>query len=182
MAAKSSTAAVANEFLKRSGREGTPLTPMQLLKLVYIAHGWHMAAVGNLLFTEEVQAWKYGPVVPSLFHEFKRYGSGRIDIPAYAPIAMANSTDFADLEFEIEAPFLPEEDRETSKLIDWVWGVYGHLDGWKLSELTHKSGTPWYVTVEKMKRENSGDWVSNLVIPNDLIKAHYVKLWEERNV
>lgn len=155
---------------------------MQLLKLVYITHGWHMAAVGNLLFTEEIQAWKYGPVVPSLFHEFKRYGSGRIDIPAYAPIALANSTDFADLEFEIEAPFLPEEDRETSKLIDWVWGAYGHLDGWKLSELTHKSGTPWYVTVEKMKRENSGEWVSNLVIPNDLIKAHYIKLWEERNV
>ncbi|WP_366513810.1 type II toxin-antitoxin system antitoxin SocA domain-containing protein [Planktotalea sp.] len=44
---------------------------MKLQKLVYIAYGWHLALSGKKLFTEEIEAWKHGPVVPSLYHEFK---------------------------------------------------------------------------------------------------------------
>ncbi len=38
------------------------LTPMHLLRLVYISHGWMLAIYGRSLFHESVEAWKYGPV------------------------------------------------------------------------------------------------------------------------
>src|SRR5215467_7486621 len=67
--------AVANEFLYLAKEERRPVTPMQLLKLVYFAHGWYLALTGERLIDERVEAWKYGPVVPSIYHEFKRFGN-----------------------------------------------------------------------------------------------------------
>jgi uncharacterized phage-associated protein len=34
------------------------------------------------LIDERVEAWNYGPVIPSLYHEFKNFGSGAITLPA----------------------------------------------------------------------------------------------------
>lgn len=67
-----SAKAVANEFLHLAKDEGRSVTPMQLLKLVYFAYGWYWAFADDRLLDERVQAWKYGPVVPSVYHEFER--------------------------------------------------------------------------------------------------------------
>ena len=49
---------------------------MKLIKLVYIAHGWHLALEnGKSLISEAVMAWKYGHVINSLYQKLKRYGS-----------------------------------------------------------------------------------------------------------
>ncbi|MCC7437458.1 MAG: DUF4065 domain-containing protein [Armatimonadetes bacterium] len=58
---------VGNSFLDIALKDGTALTPMKLLKLVYIAHGWHLGIMGKPLISDEVQAWKYGPVIPKLY-------------------------------------------------------------------------------------------------------------------
>ena len=52
---------------------------MKIIKLVYIAHGHYLAKNDSPLFTEKVEAWDYGPVIPSLYHEFKIYGAFPID-------------------------------------------------------------------------------------------------------
>lgn len=41
---------VANFFLDRAEEEGFPLTQLKLMKLVYIAYGWHLAITGEALF------------------------------------------------------------------------------------------------------------------------------------
>lgn len=42
------------------------LTKIELYKLCFFAQGWHTAWTGQPLFSEEMQAWKYGPVSPEL--------------------------------------------------------------------------------------------------------------------
>ena len=38
---------------------------MQLLKLIYVAHGWHLeTSSGNPLIQNKIEAWKFGQVIP----------------------------------------------------------------------------------------------------------------------
>ena len=41
--------AIANYFLEKAKAEGNSLTPMQVQKLVYFAHGWYLGLFGEPL-------------------------------------------------------------------------------------------------------------------------------------
>ena len=69
---------IANYFIEKSLDSGVDLTPMKLNKLVYIAHGWYLGLSDRPLIGEAAQAWKYGPVIPSIYHRFKAYGGAQI--------------------------------------------------------------------------------------------------------
>ena len=68
-----SAIAVANCFLDIADAQSRPITPLKIQKLVYIAHGWHLAIYEEPLIVELVEAWKWGPVIPLLYHEFKNF-------------------------------------------------------------------------------------------------------------
>src|ERR1700676_3931940 len=69
-----SALAVANWFLARAAADGKSLDPMKLQKLIYFAHGWSLALTDIPLIEEHPEAWDYGPVIPSVYHEFKLFG------------------------------------------------------------------------------------------------------------
>lgn len=121
---------------------------MKLIKLVYIAHGWHLGLTGKPLIPEAVMAWRYGPVVQSVYHQFKHFGSGQVTAPCGS-----------------KPPIFDEDSRRT--LLDRVWEKYGHLNGLQLSTLTHQQGSPW---------DNVYDGSSGKVIPASTIQDHYSRL------
>jgi uncharacterized phage-associated protein len=138
---------IADEILKIAKRKGVELTPMQLMKLVYIAHGWSLAILEKDLFSDRIEAWKYGPVIPVLYQATKRFG--RKSIP------------FELISDEEPSPLKTAE----QSFLEDVFDKYGHLDGIQLSSLTHKKETPWDLRyVPDMQ---------NIEIPDDLIKQHY---------
>lgn len=126
--------AVANYFLKLAKDKGNSLTPMKLQKLVFFAHGWHLAIFNKPLIADTVEVWRFGPVVPSLYHEFKHVGSGSI-------ASMATELDLENFDF-IE-PSLPDDDRQTKALLDKIFDSYSQYSAIQLSNLTHLAGTPW---------------------------------------
>ncbi|MGZ3389845.1 MAG: Panacea domain-containing protein, partial [Isosphaeraceae bacterium] len=71
--------AIANYFLERARREGKALDQMKIQKLVYFANGWHIAIKGEPLIDEQVEAWRYGPVIQSLRDALREYGDQAID-------------------------------------------------------------------------------------------------------
>ncbi len=139
MAARST--AIANEFLKKPGALGR-LTQMHLQKLVYVAHGWKLALLnGSVLAEDPIEAWDYGPVFPELYEHTKFNGKNpltRLIRPSDGNPFAFFSKDHVDVPYEAE---ISEIDRS---LIDKVWNRYGGLSAFKLSDLTHKPGTPWY--------------------------------------
>jgi uncharacterized phage-associated protein len=128
MPAPYDAATIANRFIELAAANGEQLTPMQLIKLSYIAHGFSLAINKRPLLNENVEAWRYGPVVPSLYRKLKQYGSDKVTKPI--------ESFFRDLRTE----HLEAEDRE---LIDTVFSKYGKFNGIQLSHLTHRKGTPW---------------------------------------
>jgi len=145
---------VANYYIQKSFDTGVPLSLMQLIKLVYIAHGWHRGYFSENLINDAVQAWQYGPVIPDLYRKLKHYGRSKIDSPieGFPPIQQCK---------------LPSP--HTLALLDRVWDQYSSRDGIQLSALTHQQGTPW----DEVWNSRGGSDYYGAIIPNDLIDAHY---------
>ena len=69
---------VANKFIDLATAAGDECSNMKLQKLVYFADGLHLAFGQGPLVREPFEAWKYGPVVPDLYHKFKNYFAGPV--------------------------------------------------------------------------------------------------------
>ena len=116
--------------------EGESISPLKLQKLVYYAQGFHLAMTGKPLFPEQIEAWRYGPVVPALYKEFKEHKDEAI--PAVEG-------------FDPDKIFTPEQ----RKLLDDVYETYGQFSAWKLRDMTHEEA-PW-----KDADESGGGVISN---------------------
>lgn len=109
-------------LLSQRGEEPLPLTHLHLQKLLYYCQGWSLARCGRPLFSEEIQAWTYGPVVPRVFPVFADHGNQPID-----PRSAAGTTTLT---------------REEQSLVQWVWERYQGYSAIGLSEMTHRE-RPW---------------------------------------
>jgi uncharacterized phage-associated protein len=144
---------VANELLRLAGAcdPPRPVTPLQLLKLVYIANGWSLAFYDTPLVHEAAEAWTYGPVIPSLYRSIRHFRASPVEGP---------------IPGDYDQNELADHDRE---LIAAVYRAYGHLSGPQLSNMTHLPGTPW-----------SAAWANgagqNNIIRSENIREHYQTL------
>ncbi|OQB11527.1 MAG: hypothetical protein BWY15_02448 [Firmicutes bacterium ADurb.Bin193] len=126
-----SVRALCNTILKKAFDEGIDITPMKMQKLIYFIYKDFLKRTGSALFRENFLAWKNGPVLNSVYDEFKSFRAHPI-------------TRFAkDAQGKV---FLISEDAAEDILdsISDVWGKYKYFSGIELSNLTHKEGSAWY--------------------------------------
>ncbi len=142
--------AVANALINLSKKAGNLLTPMQILKLVYLCHGWMLGLYSKPLITQPVKAWRYGPVIEDVYHSLKVYRADEVD----------KSIVLGDVACDF--------DQREQRLIDEVYKAYSDWSGIELSNLTHQPGSPWSVTVDAHGLD--------AVISNDLIEDYYKRL------
>ncbi len=124
------------------------MTNMRINKLLYFAQGWSLARYGKPLFTDEIEAWDYGPVVPPIYHRLKTSGRDKIK---------------GVMDEDYASHFTKQESR---LLID-ILHAYDRYSTAGLVEMTHQPGTPWSLA----KREGRG-----AIISKDSMKAYFSKL------
>jgi uncharacterized phage-associated protein len=128
---------IAKYFIKLASPEQEDwITNLKLQKLLYYAQGFHLALYGKPLFSEQIEAWHYGPVVPEVYHTYKEYKAKPISQPE----------DFN----------LDEYDQETQELLDEVYEVYGQYTAPALAQFTHQE-LPW-------KNTTPGDEISHSLL------------------
>lgn len=101
---------------------GDLISHLKLQKLLYYSQGFALVFLGRPLFNEKIVSWQHGPVVPSVWEQFKDYGSN--------PIPKNEDFDLSII------------DLETKNIIDEVYSVYGQFSAWKLRNMTHEE-SPW---------------------------------------
>jgi len=149
------TSSVANGFINLSSETGSDLTNMKLVKLMYVAQGLSLSLLDRPLFNDDnIEAWKYGPVIPSIYHEFKHFKSNPIT---------SNSVSLEGEGWDelLEPKLIDEDDR---KIVLLTWRLYKDISAKELVQLTHKEGTPWSLTYR---------YGENRIISNNLIKKYY---------
>jgi len=115
---------------------GELLSNLKLQKLLYYCQGFFYTITNRRLFNEEIQAWQYGPVVPDVYSQFKRFGSNGIE-------------NQGDLDFSLQ--------KDEVEIIDEVFDYFNQFSAIKLMEMTHSEPT-WketpintVISLDKMK-------------------------------
>ena len=140
---------IAKKIVCRTDVEhGDTISNLKLQKLLYYMQGFHLAWFGTPFFNEPIEAWTYGPVVPVVFQEFKKY-SGRAINPA-------NYTD---------SLVLPDE---RQLLFDMVYKEYSRFSAVALMNMTHSDG-PWknHKMGERMTSDEIRDFFQSLIDENE---------------
>lgn len=157
---------VANYFVDLALKEKTDLTQLGLMKRVYAAHGFSLALLNKSLLDERfdrVEAWRYGPVIPSVYHSFKSYKANPI---TEKTVVMEWDQEKGEPRFV--TPKL--EDKKAKIIVDMVWKRYRKFNDREMVDLMHLKGTPW--SAYYIENENRP-------IPDSETKAYYTALVNE---
>ena len=131
---------VANALLHKARSEGVSLTHLKLQKLLFFMQAWGLALSNNQVFSELPEAWPYGPVYTSIYHELKDNGSESIRGYLEEP----------DLQTGKFRALVPNRgDTKFWNLLKQVWERYGSFTAGQLSTLSHVSGGPWDLARKK---------------------------------
>jgi len=139
---------VAEALVNLSHEKHSPLTNLKLQKLLYYAQAWHLVLRNESLFSETIEAWVHGPVVPAIFRRYREY--------RWNPILAVSG-------ISVSIPL--------KKHLEEVWKVYGKFDASALERLTH-SEQPWIEARSGLPL----DAPSHNVISNRSMKIFYSSL------
>jgi uncharacterized phage-associated protein len=115
---------VAKYFIIRAYQDGrdTDMTNMKVQKLLYYAQSLHLTLFDEMLFDEEIQAWRYGPVCPPAYRFYSQFEGEQLPIPDISEISSISD--------------------EQKKLLEEVWDYFGIHHAYVLSSMTHLE-FPW---------------------------------------
>ncbi|GDX36114.1 hypothetical protein LBMAG18_06250 [Alphaproteobacteria bacterium] len=153
------TFACVNFIIDRLTRSGVrDLTNLKLQKLLYFAYGLHLALFDKKLFNDEFEAWQYGPVLRSVYKEFKNFGKDNPIDSNYRILAMEDDEQHFDIIDSID-----DEEKERSLLYACLY--YGSKTAWQLVDILHDGrNSAWNEVYEKGK---------NNIIPFEKIKNEF---------
>lgn len=150
---------ISTVFLDMARNENIQLSHLKLQKILYVANGLLIANTPDekQLFDDAIYAWKFGPVVPAIYEEYKFFGAQPI-----------NENDELYLFFGSRAPkkslVLSEEEVTTIK---YTWRMLKDVSAVQLSNWSHREGSAW------SKVFIPG--VENIVIPKELIREEFLE-------
>lgn len=128
---------VARYIINYSNEQNYGISNLKLQKLLYFVQAYFLLYRGEICFDAAIEAWDFGPVVPEVYHEFKRFGNG--DIPKIRTyLDMSSKVSFI-AQRKYDEGVIPVRDRE---LIAEVVDIFSDYSATALVTLTHNQD-PW---------------------------------------
>lgn len=136
-----------DEYKKQSGND---IDKMKLHKLLYLVQRETLALTGEPMFSEEFEAWKYGPVCREVRKYYKTHRNNKRDISLKSYYIVKN-----------------------------IILQYGVLEAWRLSDITHKE-ISWINARKGLEKgENGSKKMSLEDIKKDAEKVRpYDSIWD----
>lgn len=148
---------IANYFIQKGKEENDHIDLLKVVKLVYLAHGWHLGLKDKPLINEPIIAHRYSLGVESVYKNFKN----------------------KDLYITC---FKKEKIKTELKVfLDEVWNQYKDWTSLQLSIICHKKGSPWDKIFKEYKNKSIFSlfgyvWDKDIIIPDFMIKDYYKEL------
>ena len=125
------------------------ISHLKLQKLLYFAQAAHLSLWSKTLFEDEIEAWLYGPVVPTVYQVLQDHGKQ----PFEKPLSQRYKTVI---------------DAFTDRFLEQVWGIFGYHSARQLVFMTSEH-EPWQEAYKKQNR----------LITTAVLETYYKPLFED---
>jgi len=150
---------ICSHLVNLSLREDISISNISLQKILYFSQGFYLAENAHPLFKDKIFAWEYGPVVKSVYHDFKHFGNNAI--------ADLNKISFIlGRDFLSKEKMMPAEVRSFTKD---MWDLFKNYAPFELVEFTHIEGSPWYQIFQKY----NGNLPKDIEIPQKDMETYF---------
>ena len=149
-----------------TARGGGKLILLQIMMLTYLSHAYTLAITHKPLVDDSVEAWKYGPIYPTVFEAFKKWTDVKVGSLYFLGTLLVNKEEIKNRIKELEVFSEIEK-----AIINDVLESYKDWTGGELLELMHRNDTPW-------KRHYDGE--KPMIIPDQTTKRYYERLVDEK--
>ena len=146
-------------FDSRKKAAGRDLNFVRIHKLVYFAYGLYFNRKPEPLVEEQLEAWQWGPIFPSLYYSL--IGRNIAEVMGAAPSI---------------------EDAEVRHFIESLERALRGIPTLTLSTLAHEDGSPWHqaVTAKTGSKDTSVGYLQNHLPPGVAIEREAVRKWFEQ--
>lgn len=139
------------------------ITNLRLNKLLFFAQAWCLSRYSKPLFSDDIEAWDFGPVIPAIYQKYKSNGKNNIDITSQNYTSNVFSGD------------------ELQVLID-VYNYYGRFSTTELVDISHQEGGPWDMAYKQKKGSViSKDELRSYYKKNEPLKTFKLPMWMYEN-
>lgn len=114
-------------IIKKCVEDGHPISNLQLQKILFFIQKKWLSIYDFPAFCEPIQAWKFGPVVPSVYNMFCGNGA----------MAIMGCSSYKN------------EEMQEDDMLNGIIEEKRELDPWELVEETHAPGGAWDLTYSK---------------------------------
>lgn len=132
---------IADYIVEKSieGKYDHEINNLELQKYLYFLNARFLVEKGEPLFEDDIEKWKFGPVIPKVYHEYKNFGSGSINV-----VSKHEKINFSDGKITFsENPSNIEKLKEFEKnMIDTTVEKLSEIDRFELVDITHEH-TEW---------------------------------------
>lgn len=150
---------VARYIINTSNDKGYDITNLRLQKILYFVQ-MEFVIRGKVCFYDKMEAWDYGPVVPSVYKRFKYNGASNIDKIEYCYDDSEGLWNLKRTPYSDEV--LPKEDRE---IIDTVIEECYKFNTSALVRISH-SQSPWIEAHEQINNEITVESIKKFISDN----------------
>ena len=142
---------LAKYILQKCIDDSCPISHLQLQKILYYVQGEFLKE-DRKAFNDPIEAWMFGPVVPSVYERYCMNGAMPIlGVPDW---------------MKTEEDKIPEISEEVKKIVDKVAETKRALSPWDMLRATHEKDGPWDTTYADGKGNHKE-------IPLSLIKKSF---------
>ena len=134
----------------------SPVNNLKLQKLLYYVKAISGLFEEKSIIMEPCEAWKFGPVFPSVYEKYREFGKQEIE--------MNLSKEYVD-------KLLTEEEKQ---ITDYVMNTFGIYSAWFLKDLTHLE-EPWIMA----RKELSEDDASRNLMDEESISCYFTEINEK---
>jgi uncharacterized phage-associated protein len=166
MATPYSAITVANWFIDRNQEDRFDLTHLKIQQLLYYAQGYYLVHFDKPLLEDNIEVWKYGPVIQSIYLSLRFYKDSLQIVDKIKGYNVENG------QYIITISTIDDNDIQTQEFLLDFWQLYGKYNDGTLVNETQQTGTPW----DQVNKAFIEGATCNNIIPIKLLKQYFSSL------